>query len=1360
MTTDLFDLLQAAHVVKVEPKPWMLDGNHKLVRGTTDTLPRIIDECIASGLYSLDLETTGLDNRVFDGETVSKIVGCCLSPDGKTGYYIPLRHQEGVEHNVSWTLFKQELTRLIASPARAIFHLGKFDQEFLQFCGGEPLGEWDDVKKWEDSLILAYLRDTRAKRVGLKYLAETELGMPMIELPELFPEDRKKGDGLDFSELDPSWEPVTWYGASDAICTWKLYAKLAPLVLQPTDGNPGQGFIYAMEKLCVASTRWMERARILTDQDKARELIRIGQREWVASLEDVYKSASEILGRDARPGYYQIMFAGVEGAESSRFDPEQVSPSYMERVDDARRLSDKLKLDPTEVRGKKVVLQTVTKRVASIVNKGATEEVAFPLVYDVLSAQQLGALLRECEVPGLTATEKSGQVATSKDELDRVLEEQGAKFPFAGKIKRFREVGKALSTYLLPIIEDCAPDFTLRADFNAHKIDTGRFNAQGSKNPKLDGGTRFPFHGTPATYDPNRPECLARIRECLISRPGKKFVSIDFSGVELRIVTNLSGEPKWLREFFHCSGCDHMFAASDGTVTPEPPPPFCPVCGSDKIGDLHTLTALAIYGDDAVKRPDWKVLRGNGKGTNFALCYGGGGNAVDTSTGCGKQEGWRIKDQFDKTYKGLKNWWGEQHKFARKYKYVMTAFGRRYPLPDIDHELGGFRSKAERNAINGPVQGCLNFDSRIPTSLGLLTVKELWDRQASGEYDQFKVWTGKVWSEGRALFSGPKSLSVTTFDRGNETRTSPEHLFRVWSGDKFTWVRQQELIQGTWVATSAHTQPLVWDKAAPVYHWESGPKKVYNAKDFSIQGNHPTLWEYLGMIYGDGSIQENDLRVYVGGNAGFPSFSAEDHAQEWVHRLNKDLGVGAILEGPVVKKTSTQEGRLHLPMWKVTVLNKSFRTFCRDVLGVEDQNTYTKRFPRALWSESVENRAAFLRGYFSTDGTVVGSPGRTRIRRGKEMPRRDTPMFSVRSTNEGLLRDTHNLLGSLGIRSSCLPKSKRVDVLDRLQFKDLVGYNIPYKTSRADALKTGFYYSQRHLCPPTLVQAVGRLVKDSSIYKDLPQPQKAAVHRLLAGSGSKPQCLTYLQKIPDGEIPQWVQEALKYDYVRVQKSVGAQAVVDMYDIEVFDDDHAFVCDGLVVHNTSADITKISMGLVYKECKARGWLDKVHLLITMHDELDFEIDDDILAEAIDTFVGIMNRNAALLRLKWPVPLTSDVELGPNWTVPWGLNKIRKTGKWPTELQGLFPGSLPKEGAPVGGSSEGGVEVKSAAPVRAKGVRVYRVEKLTFGEVERIATLFVGTPSAPATLKVEGPNGEDLTPVLMTAWGGVLPDVEAE
>jgi len=718
---DVFAFLEDAHKVKVTPKPWMTSGEFKFELVTTNTLPYIIDLCIASKQYSLDLETTGLDNRVYDGETVCKIVGICLSPDGKAGYYIPIRHKgEGEKHNISYTLVKSEMLRLINSNSIAIFHNGKFDQEFLQFCGGEPMGEWDQPKKWEDSMILAYLWDSRMKRKGLKLLSGEYLQMEMIELEELFPEDQRKIGRLDFSTLDPSQEYVIWYACSDAICTFRLKDRFYPEVMDRGDGTTSQSGIYNIEKGCIAAIRWIERTRVLMDHEKTKDLIRLGQKEWFDSLEEVYKTASEILGRDLRPGYYRLMRGDVDtqppAYPTCKFDPNEVSPKYMDQVNRARGASAKNYLDPLGPNDK---IQTVTKQVLKLAKppeKGPhkneerqkpskeMEPVEFPVVYDVLVAEKLGLLLRELQVPGLVATEKSGQVATSAEELDRVLEEVGDKFPFAAKVKRFRETAKALGTYLLPILEDSDKYHTLKPNFESLSADTGRFTAPASKHPEIDGGTSFPFHGTPSTYDPKRPECLGRIRECIIPRPGKFIVALDFAGEELRIVTNLSCEPLWLNEFFRCSSCSLVFDRGDGKTTPKAPPHFCPKCGSDKIGDLHTLTALNVYGPDSIKQPNWKDLRQNGKTCNFALAYGGSGHAVCAATGCHREEGYRIKDQFDKTYTGLRTWWDTMVAFAKRYKCIVTSFGRRYPLPDIDHELGGFRAKAERNAVNGPVQ--------------------------------------------------------------------------------------------------------------------------------------------------------------------------------------------------------------------------------------------------------------------------------------------------------------------------------------------------------------------------------------------------------------------------------------------------------------------------------------------------------------------------------------------------------------------------------------------------------------------------------------------------------------------------------
>jgi hypothetical protein len=464
----------------------------------------------------------------------------------------------------------------------------------------------------------------------------------------------------------------------------------------------------------------MERCRIYIDKMKLEELIRLGQTEWFASVEAVYEEVEKILGRNVRPGWYRIMrgLETVPGAADCLFDPNRLKPNYMEVREEALQTADRTQIDPVSSNsaGKRIV-KSIKKEVPKLIEPKKTEMVDFPEIYDVTIADQTGLLLRELGVTGLRVTEKSGQIKTSKDELDRVIEEAGDQFPFMPKIKRFRETAKALGSNLFPLWWDLAPerspDGTVRVGYTAHDADTGRFTTKSPADKKaFHGQVRWNLHSIPATYQKDRPECMLRMRELVHVRPSERehikklLFAIDYSGVELRIVTNISREPKWLDEFFRCSACGLTFDRGNGRETPEAPPPFCPKCGSDKIGDLHTLTALSVYGEGITADPKlFKEKRQKSKSLNFAMCYGGGGSAAQRAVNVDKDEGWRIKRQFDASYKGLQKWWEQQKAFAKKYEYVVTAFHRRYPLPDIKHESGFFRSKAERNAVNGPIQG-------------------------------------------------------------------------------------------------------------------------------------------------------------------------------------------------------------------------------------------------------------------------------------------------------------------------------------------------------------------------------------------------------------------------------------------------------------------------------------------------------------------------------------------------------------------------------------------------------------------------------------------------------------------------------
>ena len=697
---DWFDALDDLKRPAVEQKEWMREVDLRLA--TVDDLDTIAAECIESGVFGLDLETTGLDQRSFDGasgrrETVDKIVGYCIAPTTEKGWYIPVRHRDdGAEANVPPRLVAELVRKIQEGGARAVFHNAKFDQKFLDCEPAGKAGEWDDPGVWEDTLVLAYLRNSRERAKGLKPLSKKELDREMIEITELFPPEAVKAKKLDFSTLDPRWEPVVWYAAADAVNTLALFHILYPKAVNEDKHGNSQKVIYRIEKACIRATMWMEDNRIHINRERLEGLIRLGQEEWWSCIREVYEDAGTLLGRDVRPTWVRVM--ADEG-----YDPAVLEPNYMETREQANAGSQDKGLPP------------ISRSVPRLDNPRQQETVDFPAVYDVTIPANLGIMLREVGVKGLAVTEKSGQVKTSKDELDRVITEAGDQFPFMAKVKRFREVMKGLGTFLFPIWWDTtperSPDGCVWANFNGQKVDTGRFSTPTPREKRKEffhGQVRWGVHMTPATYDKSKPECVRRIREVVSARPGYILFAIDYSGVELRIVTNLSGEPKWLNEFFRCSSCDHTF--EKGTR----PPPFCPNCGSDKIGDLHTLTALGVFGDHIAGTSEFKQRRQEAKGLNFSLCYGGGGGAAAGAVGVSKEEGWRIKNQYDKTYKTLQRWWKTQHATGREQGYVTTAYGRKYPVPDIQlpevdpetgRKNGGFIAKAERNSVNGPVQG-------------------------------------------------------------------------------------------------------------------------------------------------------------------------------------------------------------------------------------------------------------------------------------------------------------------------------------------------------------------------------------------------------------------------------------------------------------------------------------------------------------------------------------------------------------------------------------------------------------------------------------------------------------------------------
>ncbi|MFE5092059.1 DNA polymerase [Streptomyces sp. NPDC056638] len=138
------------------------------------------------------------------------------------------------------------------------------------------------------------------------------------------------------------------------------------------------------------------------------------------------------------------------------------------------------------------------------------------------------------------------------------------------------------------------------------------------------------------------------VRHMFLADEGHVTVSIDYGNMELRVMAAASRDPIMLKVF------------QDG-------------------GDLHDMTAIAAFGPTPAgmkKHPK----RPAGKGTNFAVGFGGGWEVVHEQFGVPEEDAKRAVKAFWDTYKGVAAFADKLQMQARRTGYIYTATGRRLPV--------------------------------------------------------------------------------------------------------------------------------------------------------------------------------------------------------------------------------------------------------------------------------------------------------------------------------------------------------------------------------------------------------------------------------------------------------------------------------------------------------------------------------------------------------------------------------------------------------------------------------------------------------------------------------------------------------
>ena len=226
--------------------------------------------------------------------------------------------------------------------------------------------------------------------------------------------------------------------------------------------------------------------------------------------------------------------------------------------------------------------------------------------------------------------------------------------PVGEIILEYRQHQKVVSTYGETFLEHVHPKTgRIHCDFRQMGAESGRLSCTKPNLQNIPSDSEF--------------------RSCFIAGEGRKMITADYSGCELRILAEMSQDPEFLRAF-----------------------------KNDE--DLHSLVAAMMF-DKPVSKYENPELRQKAKAVNFGLAYGMSPKGLAAQLGCGDDEAEDLLNKYFEAFPSIRSFLERSAAMAVARGYSTTIGGRRRHFDVTNMDDRRKRGQVERQGKNSPIQG-------------------------------------------------------------------------------------------------------------------------------------------------------------------------------------------------------------------------------------------------------------------------------------------------------------------------------------------------------------------------------------------------------------------------------------------------------------------------------------------------------------------------------------------------------------------------------------------------------------------------------------------------------------------------------